>query len=76
MLALWGGLHEERLTKARQGKEKKRKDGEGVENKRVEVTGGQLHAMFTSSGDVLSWSDFSDLGEDEEFTWHQFHVKG
>ena len=76
MLALWEGTHEEGLYEARQGKRKKRKDDEGLENKRVEVTGGQLHAMFTSSGEVLSGTDFSDLGEDNEFMWHQFHVKG
>ena len=32
--------------------------------------------MFTSSVDVPSGIDFSDLEEDDEFTWHQFHVKG
>ena len=32
--------------------------------------------MFTPSVDVLSGTDFSELGEDNEFTWHQFHVKG
>ena len=32
--------------------------------------------MFTSSGDVPSGIDFSDMGEDDDFTWHQFHVKG
>ena len=28
--------------------------------------------MFTSSGDVPSGTDFSELGEDDNFTWHQF----
>ena len=32
--------------------------------------------MFKSSMDVPSGTDFSDLGEDDEFTWHWFHVKG
>ena len=32
--------------------------------------------MFTSSGDEPSGTDFSELGGDDEFTWHQFHVKG
>ena len=33
-------------------KENKRKYGKGVDNKRAEVTGGQLHTMFTSLVDV------------------------
>ena len=32
--------------------------------------------MFTSLVDVQSGIDFSDLGEDDEFTWHQLHVEG
>ena len=40
------------------------------------MTEGQLHTMFTSSVDVLSGTDFSDLGEDDKFMWHQFYVKG
>ena len=32
--------------------------------------------MFTSSVDIQSEIDFSELGEDDEFTWHQLHVKG
>ena len=32
--------------------------------------------MFTSSGDVPSGIDFSDLGEEDKFTWSQFHIKG
>ena len=31
--------------------------------------------MFTSLVDVPSGTDFSELGEDDEFTWHQFHVE-
>ena len=55
---------------------KTKKDGEDAENKRAEVTGGQLYAMFTSSGDKPLGTDFSELGEDDELTWHQFHVEG
>ena len=32
--------------------------------------------MFMSSVDVLSGTDFSEMGEYEKFTWHKFHVKG
>ena len=32
--------------------------------------------MFTSSRDVPSGTEFSELGEEDEFTWHQFHVDG
>ena len=46
-------------------KENKHKNEESVENKRVEVTGGQLHAMFTSLVEVPSSTEFSELGEDE-----------
>ena len=64
-----GGEHMKRdCLKHAEEKENKQKDGEGVKNKRVEVTGRQLHAMFTSSADVLSGTDFSELGEDDEFT--------
>ena len=57
-------------------KEEKKDEG-GVDGKRAEVTvGGQIHTMFTSSVDVPSGTDLSELGEDDEFTWHQFHVKG
>ena len=31
--------------------------------------------MFMSSADVQSGIYFSEMGEDDEFTWHQFHVK-
>ena len=34
----------------------------------------RFHAMFMSLVDVLSGTDFSELGEEDEFTWHQFHV--
>ena len=40
------------------------------------MKGGQLHTMFTSLVDVQSGINFSDLGEDEELTCHQFHVEG
>ena len=32
--------------------------------------------MFTSSVEVPSGTNFSELGEDDEFIWHHFHVKG
>ena len=57
-------------------KENKKKDGENAENKRAEVTGCHLHAMFMSLGDKPVGTDFSELGEDNKFTWHQFHVNG
>ena len=57
-------------------KENKQKDDGGVDDKRAEVTVGQLHTMFTSSVDVPSRIDFSKMEEDDKFTWHQFHVKG
>ena len=44
-------------------------------NGKTEVKGGQLHTMFTSLVDSISGGDFSDLGEGEKFTWHQFHVE-
>ena len=37
---------------------------------------GQILTMFTSLVDVQSGIYFSDLGEDDKYTWHQFHVKG
>ena len=40
------------------------------------MTGGQLHAMFTSLGKEPLGTDFSELGEDDEFTCHQSHVEG
>ena len=40
------------------------------------MTGGKLHAMFKSSGEVPSGAYFSELGEDDKFTWHQFHTEG
>ena len=55
--------------KRTKGKGKKKDDG-GVDDKRTEVTGEQLYIMFTSLVDVLKGKDFSDLGEDNEFTWH------
>ena len=32
--------------------------------------------MFTSLWDLPSGTDFSELGEDNNFTWHPFHVEG
>ena len=40
------------------------------------MKGGPLHTIFTSLVDFQTGIDFSDLGEDEEFTWHQLHIKG
>ena len=40
------------------------------------MKGVQLHTMFISSVDHTPGADFSDLGEGDEFTWHQFHVEG
>ena len=72
-----GGDHMKRdCPKCAEEKEKKKKDREDAENKRTEVMGGQLHTMFTSSGEEPPGTEFSELGEDDEFTWHQFHVKG
>ena len=31
--------------------------------------------MFTSSVDVPSGKDFSEIGEDDTCKWHQFYVK-
>ena len=73
MLALWRGEPEKELPKSRR---KKKKDDDGADDKRAEVKVGQLHNMVTSSVDVQSVIDFSEMGEDDEFTWHQFHVEG
>ena len=51
-------------------KKKKKKYREDVKNKRAEVTGGELHTMFTSSGEEPSGTELSELGEDDDFTWH------
>ena len=56
--------------KSAEEKENKKKYGEDSENKRTEVMGGQLHTMFTSSGEEPLGTYFSDLGEDDKFTWH------
>ena len=32
--------------------------------------------MFTSLVDVPSGTDFSELGKEDEFTWHPFYAKG
>ena len=66
MLALLGGTHEEGLPKARRVKIKN--NGEGVDDKRAELNGGQLNTVFMSLVDVPSETDFSELGEDDEIT--------
>ena len=44
-----GGVHMKRYyPKRAKEKENKKKDGEDAENKRVDMMGGQLHAMFKS----------------------------
>ena len=64
-----GGEHMKRYCPKRaEEKEKKQTDERGVENKRAEVKGGNLHTMFTSSVGILSGTDFSEMGEDNEFT--------
>ena len=69
----YGGEHMKRYClKRAEEKESKQNYGEGVDNKRVEVTGGQLHTMFTSSVDVPSGTDFSELGEDDELGTQEF----
>ena len=32
--------------------------------------------MFMSSVDVPSGTDFSEMGEDDDFTWYQSHFEG
>ena len=61
-------------SKRAKEKDKNKRMTGGVDNKSAEVTGGQLHTMLTSLVEVLSGIDFSELGEDDSFTWHQFHV--
>ena len=71
MLTLWRGAPEKELPKALPKKTKK-KDNGSANNRcadgKTEVKGGQLHTMLTSSVDVQSGVDFSELGEDDEFT--------
>ena len=43
---------------------------------KTEVKGGQFHTMFTSSVDQTLGADFSEMGEGNDFTWYQLHVKG
>ena len=72
-----GGDHIKRdCPKRAKEREKNKKDEEEGENKRTEATGGQLHTMFTLSGEEQIGTGFSELGEDDKFTWHQFHVEG
>ena len=88
MLEIWGGTPQKKLSKVcqreREREDKKYEGGKwcirrasnkGAKGK-TEVKGGQLRTMFTSSVDSTSGGDFSDLGEGENFTWHQFHVEG
>ena len=74
MLALWRGAPYKEVPKVRQRK-KRKKDDSGADNKCAEVKGGQLHNISMPSVDVQSGIDFSGLGEDNEFAWHQFHVE-
>ena len=85
MLSLCRRSPEKELPKCAEEKNTKKDDGSkwrahGSNNKRadskIEVKEGQLHTMFISSGDHTSRTYFSDPGEDNEFTWHQFHVEG
>ena len=64
------------FPKRAEERENNKKDGEDDKKKRTEVTGGQLHKMFTSLGEEPLGTEFSELREDNKFTWHQFHVKG
>ena len=70
------GDHTKRDFRNMPRKKNKKKDGEDADNKCTEVTGGQLHAMFMSSGEEPLEKDFRELVEDDELTWHQFHFKG
>ena len=72
-MALWRGTPKEELPKTLR---RKKKDDGGAGDEIADVKGGQLHTMFTPSVDVQSGIYFSELGEDDTFTWHQFHVKG
>ena len=40
------------------------------------MTGGQVHVILTSSGDEPFGTEYSELVEEDKFTWNQFHVKG
>ena len=40
------------------------------------MTGGAATLNFHVIGDEPSGTDFSEMGGDNVFTWHQFHVKG
>ena len=72
----YGGEHTKRDRPKRAKEKEKQNDDGGVGDKRAEVKGGQLHTRFTSSMDAPFGIDFIEMGEDDEFTWHQFHVKG
>ena len=72
-----GREHQKRnCPKRAEEKQKNKKDDGSANNKRAKVKGGQLYTMFTSSVDVQSGIDFSNMGEDDKFTWHQLHVEG
>ena len=55
-------------------------EARGDENKlaegKTEMKGGQLHTMLTSLADHTLGTDFSELGEGDEITWHQLHIEG
>ena len=76
-----GGEHlKKNSPKHAKEKEKSKKDDDGADDRRADgktdVRGVQLNTMFTSLVDVQSGTDFSDLGEDEEFNWNKLHVEG
>ena len=75
-----GGALKRNCQKRAEEKEKIIKDDSGADDRRadgvIDVKGGQLHTIFKSSVNVQSGIDFSEMVEEEEFTWHQFHVEG
>ena len=84
-----GGEHLKRNCPKRaeeKGKEKTKKDegskwciqraNDKCADRKTEVKGGHLHTMFTSLVDSKLGGEFSDMGEGDEFTWHQFHIEG
>ena len=64
-----GGHLKKNFPKRAEEKEKKKNYDGGANDKSAEVKGRQMHTMFMSSVDVQSGIDFSELGEDDEFTW-------
>ena len=79
-MALWIGSPEKELPEVHGIKSETKKSDGVADYKRAdgktEVKVGHLHTMFISLVELTLGKDFSDLGEDNEFTWHQFHVKG